>query len=164
MIRSFNPAPFNAMANHPSVRKWIGGQGHADLTHIIADERNFCFLTDKKDATVSYVDSGGGLYAIHMMGFPSVNGWRLMCLFRDSLHFMFALVEASEIMAVVPDGSIHADKWAQFIGTEERHRIENVADLNGEMVGVSVRFLSRNKWLRLQNNAALAQTGSDKVH
>jgi hypothetical protein len=87
-----------------------------------------------------------------------------MCLFRNSLHFMFALVEASEIMAVVPDGSIHADKWAQFIGTEERHRIENVADLNGEMVGVSVRFLSRNKWLRFQNNAALAQTGSDKVH
>lgn len=151
MIRSLDPAPFNDLANHPSVRPWIGGGGPLELAPIIANPRNYCFLTDDARGAFMYVGAGPATYDVHCM---SRLTRQMAEARRQSLAYMFETAEAEEILAMVPDGNRGSDRLARCSGFEEFDRREMILNVGGFMVGVSYRRLTRQAWLERREGSA----------
>jgi hypothetical protein len=146
-IRSFDPLPFNIIANDSATRPWLGGVGLLDLSPAVRDIRNFCFLTEGKHGAYIYTRLADGLYAAHTLASPPARGRPMLTLMRESLRFLFMATDATEIVTTVPDSNSHASKWADLAGFTEAHRREACFDLNGQIVGASFRRLTYADWV-----------------
>lgn len=146
MHRSIDAAPFNAIANLPVVRPWLGGKKTLDLTGLLADVNNFAFLTEDEQGAYIYCRKDLGLYEVHTLATPEGRGRQMLNARSESLRAMFTMTDCVQVNTMVPDGNKGADVWAAHAGFREVFRREKSFDLMGEMVGVSYRSLSYLDW------------------
>lgn len=148
MKRSIDPGPFNVIANDPAVRPWIGlGTGAVDLSRVVSNLDNVCFLTDDEMGGYILRKLQPGLYEAHTLALPSARGRPMLCCMREGFASMFMGTDALEIVTMVPDGNEAGSRWADVAGFREVFRREHFFDLNGEIVGGSFRSLHYNDWV-----------------
>lgn len=154
MIRTLDGAPINAIAADPEVRPWLGGTGPIDISAMVANPANYCFLTECGAGAYVVAKLQPGLYAVHTLAKRSARGRPMMRLMLDVGAMMFTQTDAIEITTLVPDGAELASRWADFAGFRETFRREAAFDLNGETVGASYRSMTYADWvLRDKRNA-----------
>lgn len=164
MKRSLNVAPFNVMANEPSVRPWLGGVGELDLSSTVENPDNVCFLTENDDGGYICVKLQPGLYNAHTLSLPSARGKPMLNLMRDGFATMFMATDAIEIATMVPDGAESANRWADVAGFREMFRREAFFPLMDEKVGASFRSLHYADWvMRDPRHGALGRLFHDKL-
>ena len=110
MRRTFDAAELNRIASHPDVRPWIGyTEGDAiDLSNVVENPANFCFLTDRGLGGYILVNKGNGLYEAHTLAMPADRGKPMLRLMREGFAFMFLATDCLTVTTLVPDGSLQA--------------------------------------------------------
>lgn len=165
MKRTLNPAPFNVIANDPTVRPWLGfGTGALDLSGIVDNPENVCFLTDNEDGGYVLTKLQSGLYQAHTLALQIARGRPMLQCMRDGFATMFLSTDAIEIVTMVPDGNDAGDRWAAVAGFREVFRRERFFDLNGETVGGSFRSMHYNDWvMKDARNERLGEAFHDQL-
>lgn len=140
--RSFDAAYWNALANDPSIRPFVGGDQPLDFAEAVANPANV-FLQ---------ADHGGwffhpllpSAYEVHTMFLPEGRGRKHLTAAAHGFRFMFTQTDCLEILTKCPDDNGPA-RWASsFLGFRERfHRPEAW----GAGVGVSYRAFSVDDWM-----------------
>lgn len=148
MIRTLDAAVFNAMANDPTIRPWLGGIGPLDLTGLVADPQNFALLTPQCDGGYLLIRRDLGLYEAHSLAYPSARGRPMLELARDGFRYMFTATDAIEIVSKCPDGNTAALRWAEIVGFEHLGWRDEAFDLNGSLVGCSFKSLTYQSWVK----------------
>ena len=149
MIRTLDATNFNIIANDPEVKKWIGYNEDAivDLTELVSNINNYCFLTDDGDGGYILHNIGDGLYVAHTMSLPSARGKAMAQLMRDGFQCMFIATDCLEISTLIPDGADAAARWAKFAGFRNTFRRESFFNLNGEKVGGQFMTMTYSDWV-----------------
>jgi hypothetical protein len=149
MRRVLEASEFNKIAAHPDVKPWIGGDPDAevDLTNLVANPANYCFLTDRGMGGYILVNKGNGLYEAHTLAMPSDRGKAMLNLMRKGFAFMFLATDCTMVTTLVPDGAIHAASWARLAGFRNSFRREAFFRLDGRFVGGTFMNLSYEDWV-----------------
>jgi hypothetical protein len=169
VLRTLSAEKFNIIANDPEVRPWLGIPGEAtapvDLSAIVGNPDNFCFLTQEQDGGYVLIKHGPGQYVAHTLSLPPARGRPMLKTMRDGFATMFMATDAMEIVTMIPDGNAAADKWAGIAGFREMFRRELFFPLMGEMVGGSFRSLLYADWAaREKNNVVLGELVHERMH
>ncbi len=166
MIRSLDPEPFNRIFNDPSVRPWMGhGCEAQDLSVVVGNPANFCFLTPNHDGGYIVARLDEGLYVAHTLALPSARGRPMLKLMREGFAYMFTATDAVEIVTTCPDGNEAGARWADCAGFVETHRREGSFPMMGKLVGASYRSLLYRDWvLRHEPNRRAGQAFHDQLH
>lgn len=151
MIRSLDPAPFNAIANDASVRPWLGGTVDLDLTPVITNPDNICLLTDKQDGGYVLTKLAEGLYGAHTIALPSARGRPMLRLMREGFRALFTATDCFEVSTFIPDGASHASTWADLAGFRPGWRREAFFALGEQAVGGEFRNLTYADWVVRDN-------------
>lgn len=142
LVRTLDGSFLNEVANHPTVRPWLGGSGALDLRPAIASPDNVALQCD-----------GGGIvfariaemtYEAHSMFLPAWRGARAAAFLKQALRYVFTATDCFEILTRVPDGNVAADGFARLAGGREIYRLEHDLKMGG--AAVSVRSLSLDVW------------------
>jgi len=149
MRRTFDAAELNRIASHPDVRPWIGyTEGDAiDLSNVVENPANFCFLTDRGLGGYILVNKGNGLYEAHTLAMPADRGKPMLRLMREGFAFMFLATDCLTVTTLVPDGSLQAASWAKLAGFRFSFRREAFFRLDGRLVGGSFMSLAYEDWV-----------------
>ena len=147
--RSLNPAPFNAIANHPDVRPWLGGEGPLDLGAIVANPAKVPFLHEQGGFICHKI--GDGRYEVHSLFLPEGRGGEAVACMREGMVFMFCATDCVELVTKCPDGNGAALGIARVGGFQEQFRRERCWAFQGDMVGVSHQALSLQRWITRSN-------------
>lgn len=159
MLRTFDQRPFNDIAHHPEVRPWLGFaiDELPDLTALVRDRNNFCFLTGHMDGGYILAKLQPGLYAAHTLAVPAARGLPMARLMADGFFTMFTATDCIEIITSIPDGAEHARTWSDLAGFRDTFRAEKGTPgqlpLMGEMVGQQFRSLAYGDWLLKSKDA-----------
>lgn len=166
MIRSLDPEPFNRIFNDPEVRPWMGhGCEPRDLSIVVQNPENFCFLTPNSDGGYICARLDAGLYVAHTLALPSARGRPMLQLFREGFEYMFTSTEAVEIVTTCPDGNDAGARWAEVAGFAETHRREGAFPMAGKLVGASYRSLLYREWvLQHPANRKAGSAFHDQLH
>jgi len=166
VIRSLNPAPFNAIFNDPEVRPWMGyGTDAGDLSPLVQNPDNYCFLTPNSDGGYVVAKLHDGLYVAHTLALPSARGRPMLTLMREGFEYMFTATDAEEIVTTCPDGNPAGARWAEIAGFKETSRREAFFPLMGELVGASYRSLLYRDWvLNHEPNRKRGAAFHDQIH
>ena len=144
--RSFDPAPFNEVANHQDVRPWLGGgDGPLDLSGLVSNPANFCFLSEVGGFIAHKL--GEGRYEVHSLFKPEGRGGFAIQCAREGMAFMFLATDCSELVTKCPDGNGAALGLARIGGFQEQFRRERCWTFGVETVGVSYQALPLQRWL-----------------
>ncbi len=149
MIRTLDATSFNIIANDPEVKQWIGYNENdiVDLTDLVSNINNYCFLTDNGDGGYILHNLGDGLYVAHTMSLQSARGKPMAQLMRDGFQCMFIATDCLEISTLIPDGADAAARWAKFAGFRNTFRRESFFNLNGEKVGGQFMTMTYFDWV-----------------
>lgn len=147
MIRSLDPAPFNLLANDQCVRPWIGGTDPLDLSPVISNPENYCFLTECGQGAYIVRQLHLGLFECHSLATPPARGKPMLRLMRDGFRYLFTATPAIELVTTCPDGNPAAARWADLAGFREVYRREGSFNMGGTMVGASYRSLAYADWV-----------------
>lgn len=96
----------NAIANHPDVRPFIGGDGkeELDLTSLLADSY---FLVSDLGGFI-FQRKFFGRYALHTLFLPEGRGKHVAEVAKDAFLWMFTHTDAEEITTCTPHGRSEA--------------------------------------------------------
>lgn len=166
MIRTLDPEPFNRIFNDPEIRPWMGyGTEPRDLTPVVRDTANFCFLTPCSQGGYIVARLADGLYVAHTLALPAARGKPMLRLMDDGFRYMFTATDAEEIVTTCPDGNAMGARWADRAGFVETHRRENAFPLGDQLVGASYRSLLYRDWVvRDRLNIGLGEMFHERLH
>lgn len=143
--RTFDPARFNEIANHPDVRPWLGGaDGPLDLSPVVGDPANVAFIGEGAGFICHKI--GDGRYEVHSMALPEARGAGTIELVREGMRFMFCATDCTELVTKCPDGNAAALGIARASGFQEIFRREHCWPFRGDMVGVSYQSITFDRW------------------
>jgi hypothetical protein len=165
MRRTLDSARFDAMANSPDVRPWLGGDGPVSTITLVSDPANFCFLSDDEMGGYIYKRLATGLYEVHTLSLPEGRGRPMLRARGESLRKMFVETDAIEIVTTVPEGNAGADIWAKHAGFREVYSRPWAWQLNGASVTASYRSLAYQDWVfKDRENHALGYEFHEQIH
>ena len=121
MIRRTMDATFlNTVANDPTVRPFIGGDGESviDLGPQLADPRNVALETEHGGWVLFYLAPGE--WCLHTMFLKSGRGRFYRKASAEALRWMFTRTDCTEILTECPDGNPAARMAAVMAGFRER--------------------------------------------
>lgn len=147
MIRTLNAERFNEIANLEAVRPFLGGVGELNLTSIVENPFNYCFMTDEKDGGYILVNKGQGIYEVHSLSSPKGRGKSMFKLMQDARTFMFLQTDITELQTFVPENQPHTILWAKLAGFRENFTRTKCFNYNNEMIGGSYHSLSYEDWI-----------------
>jgi hypothetical protein len=144
--RTLEAAFLNAVANHPEVRPWIGGEGPLDLAPVIADPANVA-LVHAHGGWV-FARHEPGIYEVHTLCLAAGRGREQLKLWREAARWMFTRTDAREIVTRIPDDNPGAGAAAALCGFKQRFRREKAfaSVTAGRLVDVSYQGLSIDDW------------------
>jgi hypothetical protein len=148
--RSFDPTLLNAVANHPEVRPWLGGDGEIDFTPLLDNAANVALVNEHGGWLQVYLDHG--LYEVHSQFLPEGRG-DLVADMRAALRYMFTQTDCIELVTRVPDGNLAAKGLARAAGFREAFRREACWKTPSGMVGVSFQTLPLWRWMMMDDEA-----------
>lgn len=102
------------VANDPSVRPWLLGDGPLDLSAAVADPRNIALSS--KDGGWVLMSCGNGTYDVHSMFLPSVRGAEVAKALDEALQYVFIETDCAKLTTRVPDGNVAAMALARRAG------------------------------------------------
>jgi hypothetical protein len=108
--RSFDPAFFNKIANHPDVRPWLGGKGALDLANAVMNIANFCLRADGGGFIL--IQHEPGIYEAHSLFLPDARIGSVRAM-RDGFDYMFTRTDCERIVTQVPDDNKPAQALAR---------------------------------------------------
>lgn len=147
MIRTLSAEALNKIANNVEVRPYLGGIGELDLSEIISNLFNFCFMTDTQTGAHIFINKGNGFYETHTLSLPEARGREMLRLMQDARTFMFLNTDCVELSTFVPEGQSATFLWAIKAGFRELFKRENCFNLNGRQVGGSYLSLNYEDWV-----------------
>ena len=89
MIRTLNAAFLNAVANHPDVRPWLGGEGELDLSPLVSDDRNISLINGFGGFVFRNADGFGFVRELHSMFLPDGWGRAVADAAREAVEYVF---------------------------------------------------------------------------
>ena len=148
-MRTLNPNPFNIIANDENVRYWLAFNESdiIDLTNLVSNPNNFCFITDEGDGGYILINHGNGHYVAHTLSLPSARGKPMYNLMQDGFRFMFINTDCEKISTLVPDGNKKALNWTNLAGFKPTFRREEFIPRDGTMVGGQFFCMTYQDWV-----------------
>jgi len=138
--RTADATAFNVIANHPMVRPWIGGDGAADLTAVVAEPSNIALL------------GGAGRYEVHSLFDPSRSGQAAIHAMRDAMAYMFTSTPCVELLTKVPVDNLAAKGLARLAGFTPQ--FESLSAWNAESQKLTAFYsLPVEKWALLSRES-----------
>lgn len=99
-MRNFDADYLNLIANHPGVRPFLGGSGEIDLTPVISDPNNYCFLGNHGGFVVMNIH--GNVYECHTIFHPEQRIRNTLELMKIATEYMFVKTDCVEIVTKIP--------------------------------------------------------------
>ena len=153
------------------MRPWLGFDPteDVDLSGLVRNRNNYCFLTSHMDGGYILARLGPGLYAAHTLAVPAARGLPMARLMSDGFFTMFTATDAIEIVTTVPDGNDAARSWSDLAGFRDTFRSEpgtpGQLPLMGEMVGQQHRSLVYGDWaLKSKDAKHFGELFHQRVH
>lgn len=142
MTPTTDVAAVNAIANHPDVRPWLGGEGPADLGPLMASPGTQTFLMPGAAFVLHAV--GGGVYNAHSLFQPEARRYSRRAM-REVLDTMFA-AGAKEVWTMIPDGNDAAAALAKLGGFVQIGCCARMFPEPGGPVGIKTLALRGADW------------------
>jgi hypothetical protein len=144
--RTLEAAHLNAVANHPEVRPWIGGEGALDLGPIIANPVNVALIHPHGGWVFARHEPG--IYEVHTLCRAAGRGKGQLIAWREAARWMFTRTDAREIVTRIPDDNAGAGAAAALCGFKQRFRREKafMSVVAGRLVDVSYQALTIDDW------------------
>lgn len=160
MIRTLDPSKFNIIANDEHVRFWLAyGDEEIDLSNLVRNPNNYCFLTDEEDGGYIVVNHGNGNYVAHTLALRSARGKPMYDLMQDGFRFLFVNTDCLELSTFVPDGNTKALNWTNIAGFKPTFRREEFFPQNYKMIGGQFYTMTYQDWVVASEH--LAQIGEE---
>lgn len=148
MKRTLDAAFLNTVANHPDVRRWLGGFGVLDLSEIIANPANIALQCEHGGWVL--VKQDAGTYDLHTLFMKSGRGRYYFEASGHCLDYLFTASDAREIVTRVPSLNRGAGFAADRCGFVERFARKNAwTGATGETCDVSYRALEIDHWVAM---------------
>jgi RimJ/RimL family protein N-acetyltransferase len=144
--RTLEAAFLNAVANHPEVRPWIGGEGELDLSAIAGNPINVALIHPHGGWV--FVRHEPGTYEVHTLCRAAGRGKGQLTAWREAARWMFTRTDAREIVTRIPDDNPGAGAAAALCGFRQRFRREKAfrSIVAGRLVDVSYQALTIDDW------------------
>lgn len=147
--RSFDAERFNAILNHPDVRRGIGDAKvvRADVSELVANKDNVLLLG--KHGGTLVIRLLPGIYEPHIAVLPEGRGtWipRFLCQCRD---WMFVNTDCFEILAFVPQTNDAVVRLAAHAGLMHEFELPEATEYLGEKTDVAIMGMRLQDWLLL---------------
>jgi hypothetical protein len=143
--RHFTAQHLNRIANHPTVRPWVGGVGELDLSDAVSNPANFVLLNERGGCF--FENCGNGVFEVHTLFEPEGRGAEALHAVQDALHWMFTQTDCVELQTKVPAGNKGALGLVRAIHGREHFRRENAWRLpDGQQVGIAFYALNIHEW------------------
>ncbi len=113
IARTHDAAFLNAVANHPDVRPWLGGEGEADLSPLITNPENVTLVAPNGGFVL--VKIAPGIYDTHSLFLPT-GRHRTIEAMREAAAWMFEREGATELVTTVPCPNRAASALARLAG------------------------------------------------
>lgn len=101
--RTYDAAFFNRLCNLPEVRPGLGGEGPINVSHIVADPKNFALKTQHGGFIL--IAAGAGFYSVHTQFASEGRGAHALAAVKAGLDFMFTRTDAMRISSHCPDNN-----------------------------------------------------------
>lgn len=144
--RVLNADRINQIANDPSVRPWMGGEGELDLSAAVGDSANITFLSNEDNGAYLCHKTGDGVYEVHSMFLPSGRGGYAVDCMREALRFMFCATDCVELRTRIPDNNEMAKGIGKVAGFQEIFRRDNYWPSPEGLIGCSHQSMSLDVW------------------
>lgn len=141
--RTMDATRLNAVANHPDVRPWLGGDGPIDLTGLLANPANLAGVTEHGGFVA--VAQGFGRYEVHSLFLPSRRAGETVQAMRAAVDYIFSASDAMELVTKVPDANRAAAGLAQLAGFLPLFTMP-IPWTGGQQVPVTCLSLSVDRW------------------
>lgn len=165
MLRTLNSKAYNKIANDSQVRPFLGGKGELDLTNIVSNTSNFCFMTNCQKGAHLLLNKGNGFYETHTLSLPEARGRAMYKLMQDARAFMFLNTDCVELSTFVPDGQKATFLWAIKSGFRELFKHNDCFNFNGNQVGGSFFSQTYEDWvLKDKKNLVVGQVFHEGLH
>jgi len=172
VARTMSAARLNAIANHPSVRPWLGGDSVIDLEPVLLNPANFAFETEHGGMVLAQI--GNGVYEVHSLFLPEGRGPESSQAFDAVADYMFAVTDCIEVRTRAMEDNRRAVAAAKRQGFEQRYAmpvpwhdgalaLATFWSLTAERWALTAdRPQSLGEWFHVQ--LALAQGGDFQLH
>jgi hypothetical protein len=144
VTRSMNYKHFEHVANHDSVRPFIGGTGPLRLRNVIENVRNYAFETAHGGFIL--LDCGSGRYDVHSLFLPEGRGAEAMQAMYDVEAYMFTRTDCTEGRTTVPESNAGAMVMAKRAGFELRFELERMPWKEPSTTKASFLAVTLEKW------------------
>lgn len=143
MTRTMDARHANAVANHPDVRPFLGGDGPIDLTAGFADPVNLAF--NSAHGAMFCRAIGDGVYDIHSLFLPEGQGKEAHETMQAVATYMFTRTDCLEGRTIVPVAHRAASVAARREGFRPLFSVR-IPWTGGEKVDAEVFSLSIDRW------------------
>lgn len=133
MKRAVDPAFLESIANHPSVRPYLGGDGKSEFR--TEDTWAQTIALEWPEGGLVFLRHAPGLYSGHFVFLPHTPDVAGKC--REALDYMFTQTDAERIFGTTPLPFKHAIRTAKRAGFRHTHTAN----------GLSHCELTRQQWL-----------------
>ncbi len=116
--RTMDATAMSAIANHPDVRPWLGGDGPLDLSGEMSNPRNLAGVTDSGGFVAVWLEDAR--YEVHSLFLP--RGKETIHAMRSALDYIFIHSDAQELITKVPDDNPAASGLARLAGFQSSFR------------------------------------------
>ncbi len=147
IARTHDAAFLNAVGNHPDVRPWLGGEGEADFTEVIANPENVALVAPTGGFVL--VKVAPGIYDGHSLFLPT-GRHRTVQAMREALAWMFEREGAMEITTTVPCPNRAASALTKLAGFQPVGFRRRAWPTIGGPDGVTWYALLRDDWMARQ--------------
>lgn len=149
--RTLDGESLTAVANHPDVRPWLGGEGDIDLRAAVANPLNVALVNEHGGFVA--IRHEPAIYEVHTLFRKEGRGAHLIEAAAESFRYMFAATDCIEIQTKVPAGNVAAHRLAQIVGFQPVFEREKAwIGPDGGLASISYRSLSFDAWRAKDNS------------
>lgn len=142
--RSMDVAHFNEIANDPTVRPSLGGEGPIELAPVVDDVNNYAFASEHGGFILWRL--GSGRYDVHSLFLPDGRGDEARSLLDLVAAYMFARTDCTEGRTMIPEHNRPAKILAQAGGFEKRFELERLPWTPGHTKRAECHALTIERW------------------
>lgn len=114
IVRTMDATLLNTVANDPTVRPWLGGDGPINLAPLLADPTTLAIVTPHGGIIAVPLDEHR--YEAHSLFLPEGRGREAIVATRAALDFLFSTSAATELVTKVTTDNKAARGMARLMG------------------------------------------------
>lgn len=144
MGRTFEWQWLEEVANSPSIRPCLGGDGPIRLQSLAENANNYVFTNEDGGFVVVQLQPGGTVFEVHTIFRPGSPGTKTIRFMRECIAYMFTATPCLELVTRIPSNNAEAERLANIAGFIEKFYRENVPK---EGVVTSYRSIPLDRWV-----------------